>query len=75
MKASLQPKVMVRNAIDVHLHFTYQSLQIDCSHGNSSKLHQNQIKVADDIARQLGHADTAQAIMGVMIESNLVEGR
>jgi 3-deoxy-7-phosphoheptulonate synthase len=66
---------MVRSAIDVHLHITYQSSQIDCSHGNSSKLHQNQIKVVDDIARQLEHPDTAQAIMGVMIESNLVEGQ
>ncbi|KAF9508849.1 hypothetical protein BS47DRAFT_203410 [Hydnum rufescens UP504] len=52
-----------------------QKVMIDCSHGNSSKLHQNQIKVAEDIARQLEYAETAHAIMGVMIESNLVEGR
>ena len=31
--------------------------------------------MAEDIARQLESSDTADKIMGVMIESNLVEGR
>ncbi|KAF8755130.1 Phospho-2-dehydro-3-deoxyheptonate aldolase, Trp-sensitive [Rhizoctonia solani] len=44
-------------------------------HGNSSKQHQRQVEVADDIASQLESSDTAPYIMGVMIESNLVEGR
>jgi len=48
-------------------------LMIDCSHGNSSKKHENQILVADDIAQQLENGD--EHIAGVMIESNLVEGR
>jgi 3-deoxy-7-phosphoheptulonate synthase len=73
--------------------------QIDCSHGNSQKVHSNQPKVAEDIvsislttrscgvtyrraahdcfylkARQLEQSETAAAIMGVMLESNLVEG-
>jgi len=48
---------------------------IDCSHGNSSKQHRKQIEVADDIARQLESGDTGPMIMGVMMESNLVEGR
>ncbi|KAF5389256.1 hypothetical protein D9757_003516 [Collybiopsis confluens] len=52
-----------------------QKIMIDCSHGNSSKLHTNQSKVADDIARQMTEEDTSSMIMGVMIESNLVEGR
>ncbi|THH19076.1 hypothetical protein EW146_g2021 [Bondarzewia mesenterica] len=52
-----------------------QKIMIDCSHGNSSKQHQKQIEVADDIARQLESGDTASLIMGVMLESNLVEGR
>ncbi|KAF9077634.1 hypothetical protein BDP27DRAFT_1311375 [Rhodocollybia butyracea] len=52
-----------------------QKIMIDCSHGNSSKLHSNQVKVAEDIARQLSEEDTSSMIMGVMIESNLVEGR
>ncbi|KAF8500935.1 phospho-2-dehydro-3-deoxyheptonate aldolase [Russula emetica] len=50
-------------------------IMIDCSHGNSSKQHQRQVDVADDIARQLESADTAAFIMGVMIESNIAEGR
>ncbi|KAI0300229.1 phospho-2-dehydro-3-deoxyheptonate aldolase [Russula brevipes] len=50
-------------------------IMIDCSHGNSSKQHQRQIDVAEDIARQLESGDTANLIMGVMIESNIVEGR
>ncbi|KAG6866281.1 hypothetical protein C0991_006377 [Blastosporella zonata] len=52
-----------------------QKIMIDCSHGNSSKQHQKQVEVADDIARQLESEDTAALIMGVMLESNLVEGR
>ncbi|KAJ7095900.1 hypothetical protein B0H15DRAFT_827534 [Mycena belliarum] len=52
-----------------------QKIMIDCSHGNSSKQHQKQKEVAEDIARQLESEDTSPMIMGVMIESNLVEGR
>ncbi|KAI0061624.1 phospho-2-dehydro-3-deoxyheptonate aldolase [Artomyces pyxidatus] len=52
-----------------------QKIMIDCSHGNSSKQHRRQIDVAEDIARQLESGDTASLIMGVMLESNLVEGR
>ncbi|KAI0657369.1 3-deoxy-7-phosphoheptulonate synthase [Cubamyces menziesii] len=50
-------------------------IMIDCSHGNSQKQHVKQIEVAEDIARQLESGDTSSMIMGVMIESNLVEGR
>ncbi|GJJ15993.1 hypothetical protein Clacol_010272 [Clathrus columnatus] len=41
------------------------------------KQHKRQIEVADDIATQLESegSDTAHLIMGVMLESNLVEGR
>ncbi|KAG6891347.1 hypothetical protein C0992_008462 [Termitomyces sp. T32_za158] len=50
-------------------------VMIDCSHGNSQKQHQRQVEVADNIAKQLESEDTAPFIMGVMLESNLVEGR
>jgi 3-deoxy-7-phosphoheptulonate synthase len=50
-------------------------IMIDCSHGNSSKQHSRQVNVADDIAHQMETEDINQYIMGVMIESNLVEGR
>ena len=48
-------------------------LMIDCSHGNSEKKHENQIKVVQSIAEQLEAGD--KNIAGVMIESNLVAGR
>eukprot|EP01135_Chromosphaera_perkinsii_P004097 Nk52_evm4s270 gene=Nk52_evmTU4s270 len=48
-------------------------VMIDCSHGNSLKVHSNQIKVAKDVAEQVSGGDAT--IVGVMIESNLVEGR
>ena len=49
------------------------TIMIDCSHGNSNKDHRNQPKVAADIADQIRGGN--KAITGVMIESNLVEGR
>ncbi|CEQ40229.1 SPOSA6832_01830, partial [Sporobolomyces salmonicolor] len=50
-------------------------LMIDCSHGNSEKKHERQVIVADSIAQQLGDRETCENIMGVMIESHLVEGK
>ena len=50
-----------------------QRLMVDCSHGNSLKNHKNQPKVAADLAGQIAGGETA--IMGVMIESNINEGR
>lgn len=47
-------------------------LMIDCSHGNSEKNHRNQPKVAGVLAEQISNGD--QAVMGVMIESNINEG-
>jgi len=48
-------------------------LMVDCSHGNSSKIAKNQILVAQDLANQL--AKGSKSIMGVMVESNIIEGR
>jgi 3-deoxy-7-phosphoheptulonate synthase len=50
-------------------------IMIDCSHGNSQKQHRNQVEVVEDIVKQLSSGDTSAYIMGVMLESNLVEGR
>ena len=52
---------------------TRQRLMVDCSHGNSEKNHKNQPKVAADLAAQISNGETG--IMGVMIESNINEGR
>ena len=50
-----------------------QRLMVDCSHGNSLKDHRNQPKVAEVLAQQMEKGE--QAIMGVMIESNINEGK
>jgi len=47
-------------------------VMIDFSHANSSKQFQKQLVVAEDVSRQI--AEGEQAIIGVMIESHLVEG-
>ncbi|KAH8589793.1 hypothetical protein B0O99DRAFT_723048 [Bisporella sp. PMI_857] len=49
-----------------------ERLMVDCSHGNSQKNHKNQPKVAAELAEQISKGE--QAIMGVMIESNINEG-
>lgn len=48
-------------------------LMVDCSHGNSEKNHKNQPKVAHALAEQIASGETA--IMGVMIESHIDEGK
>jgi 3-deoxy-7-phosphoheptulonate synthase len=50
-----------------------QRLMIDASHANSSKKHENQHLVADDVAKQLEQG--SRSIVGMMIESHLVAGR
>jgi 3-deoxy-7-phosphoheptulonate synthase len=47
-------------------------MMVDCSHGNSQKDYRNQPKVIANIADQLQQGSSH--IMGVMIESHLVEG-
>ena len=48
-------------------------LMVDFSHGNSRKQYQLQMEVCDSVAQQL--ADGEERIVGVMVESHLVEGR
>lgn len=49
-----------------------ERVMIDCSHANSRKMHRRQIYVCGDICAQLKGGD--KRIMGVMLESNLIEG-
>lgn len=49
------------------------NVMIDCSHANCRKIFKRQRYVCRDICSQLSDGD--KRIMGVMIESNLVEGR
>jgi 3-deoxy-7-phosphoheptulonate synthase len=48
-------------------------LMIDASHANSSKRHDNQPLVVEDVARQLEGGE--RRIVGVMVESHLIGGR
>ena len=48
-------------------------VMVDCSHGNSGKDHHRQIDVADDVCGQI--AAGSPHVLGVMVESHLVEGR
>jgi 3-deoxy-7-phosphoheptulonate synthase len=47
-------------------------LMVDCSHANANKKHQQQVAVLENVAGQI--AAGSQHILGVMIESHLVEG-
>ncbi|CAK9779637.1 3-deoxy-7-phosphoheptulonate synthase [Cutaneotrichosporon oleaginosum] len=51
----------------------HASIMVDCSHGNSNKDHRNQPKVAAEVAKQVAAGELG--ITGVMIESNLNEGK
>ncbi len=48
-------------------------LMVDCSHANSNKDYRRQADVCRDVATQLRNGE--QSIMGVMLESHLIEGR
>ena len=52
------------------------AVMIDASHGNSNKDHNNQVKVVANVAAQLAQQNhpNSKHIVGVMVESNLVEG-
>ena len=49
-----------------------RGLMVDCSHGNSRKDYRRQPEVAHALAEQVAGGE--RAIIGVMLESNLVEG-
>ena len=50
-----------------------QRLMVDLSHGNSRKDYRRQVEVAQGVADQVAAGD--ERIVGVMVESHLVEGR
>ncbi len=47
-------------------------VMVDCSHGNIGKKHEEQIRVAGQLAEQIAGGE--QALIGFMLESNLVGG-
>jgi len=62
-------------ASHLQAHDLPKKVMVDMSHGNSMKQFKKQLDVGKDICRQLKDCDTRNEILGVMIESNLVEGR
>ena len=50
-----------------------EQVMVDVSHANSSKQHRRQIEVAADVAAQVSAGE--RRIIGLMVESNLAEGR
>jgi 3-deoxy-7-phosphoheptulonate synthase len=50
-----------------------ERLMVDCSHANAAKDYRRQAEVAADIGRQIAGGE--RRIVGVMVESHLVEGR
>ncbi len=48
-------------------------VMIDVSHSNSDKQYQKQMSVLDNVCHQI--ADGSKKIVGIMIESNIVEGK
>jgi 3-deoxy-7-phosphoheptulonate synthase len=48
-------------------------LMVDCSHANSNKDYRRQAEVCRDVAAQIRNGE--HAIMGIMLESHLIEGR
>jgi 3-deoxy-7-phosphoheptulonate synthase len=50
-----------------------EQVMVDCSHANAGKQHQRQLVVAQDVGHQVAGGDAR--IIGVMVESHLVEGR
>jgi 3-deoxy-7-phosphoheptulonate synthase len=50
-----------------------ERLMIDCSHANAAKDYRRQSTVATDVAGQIAAGE--RRIVGLMVESNLVEGR
>ena len=48
-------------------------VMVDCSHANCFKQYQRQVEVAEAVAAQVAAGE--ERLLGVMVESNLQEGR
>ncbi|KAG5636978.1 3-deoxy-7-phosphoheptulonate synthase [Sphagnurus paluster] len=70
VKAAAQVIIKKRSAPGIE---GWASIMVDCSHGNSSKNHNNQPLVVRDICAQLAAGE--RHITGVMIESHINAGR
>ncbi|MBS5772701.1 MAG: 3-deoxy-7-phosphoheptulonate synthase AroG [Enterobacter cloacae] len=76
LRGGKEPNYSAKHVADVKAGLEKAGLpaqvMIDFSHANSSKQFKKQMEVSADVCQQIAGGD--QAIMGVMIESHLVEG-
>ncbi|KAI5480471.1 3-deoxy-7-phosphoheptulonate synthase [Pseudohyphozyma bogoriensis] len=72
---NFEKEFVAKTAADLTKAKLNPKVMVDCSHGNSEKKHERQVIVAESVAKQLGNIETAENIMGVMIESHLVAGK
>ena len=77
LRGGLEPNYDKKNVTDAAEQLKQSKLSpclmVDMSHANSRKDYRNQPEVAASVAKQV--ADGSKSICGVMIESNLKEGR
>ncbi len=62
-----------RVSAQLSAHDVPDRVMVDCSHGNSGRDYRKQAEVADGVCGQI--AGGSRRIFGVMLESNLIEGR
>ena len=67
-KDSIEETEQILNKLSIK-----EKIMIDCSHGNSNKNYKEQINVVHSIAEQINNGN--KSIFGVMIESNINEGK
>lgn len=51
----------------------HNGIVVDCSHANSGKKCENQIKVVESVAKQIEEGN--KSLCGIMVESNIVSGK
>lgn len=77
LRGGKAPNYNASDVADIQTQLTAAGLSdnvmIDFSHANSAKDYKRQMVVADDVAGQIAAGN--QGIFGVMVESNLIEGR
>lgn len=77
LRGGKQPNYDAKNiqhaAEQLEAHGLKALMMVDCSHANSMKDYRRQLAVCNDVASQVANGE--HRIMGVMLESHLVEGR
>ncbi|ABV86164.1 3-deoxy-7-phosphoheptulonate synthase AroG [Shewanella pealeana] len=77
LRGGKEPNYSAEHVADINLQLEKaglaKNIMIDFSHANSSKQFERQMLVAEDVGAQMANGD--MSIFGVMVESNLIEGR